>query len=121
VALNKARLDAALQESLRQLRIKADEPQSSRKRLVAAADEELRRIERNLHDGAQQHLVALSVKVRLLEQLSEKNPERARVLIDTVAQRVFCRLFRVSPATSPGYCWLGRVGSPAAPASRPDR
>lgn len=81
VALNKAHLDAALQESLQQLRVKAAELQASRTRLVAAADEERRRIERNLHDGAQQHLVALSVKVRLLEQLSEKDPERARALM----------------------------------------
>ena len=88
VALNKARLDAALQESLVQLRIKADELQASRTRLVAAADEERRRIERNLHDGAQQHLVALSVKVRLLDQLSEKDPERARVLMDQLQDDV---------------------------------
>jgi signal transduction histidine kinase len=88
VALNKARLDAALQESLVQLRIKADELQASRTRLVAAADEERRRIERNLHDGAQQHLVALSVKVRLLDQLSEQDPERARVLMDQLQEDV---------------------------------
>ena len=88
VALNKARLDAALQESLQQLRIKADELQASRTRLVAAADEERRRIERNLHDGAQQHLVALAVKVRLLDQLAEKDPARARSLMDQLQEDV---------------------------------
>jgi signal transduction histidine kinase len=88
VALNKARLDAALQESLQQLRVKAAELQASRTRLVAAADEERRRIERNLHDGAQQHLVALAVKVRLLEQVSEKDPERARTLMDQLQDDV---------------------------------
>lgn len=88
VALNKARLDAALQESLQQLRLKAAELQASRTRLVAAADEERRRIERNLHDGAQQHLVALAVKVRLVEQLSEKDPERARALMDQLQDDV---------------------------------
>ena len=66
VALNKARLDSSLQDSLERLRQQAAELQASRGRLVAAADAERRRIERNLHDGAQQHLVALSVKVRLL-------------------------------------------------------
>jgi signal transduction histidine kinase len=49
---------------------------------VAVADAERRRIERNLHDGAQQHLVALSVKLRLVEQLAERDPERARSLMD---------------------------------------
>jgi signal transduction histidine kinase len=81
VALNKARLDSSLQESLERLRKQAAELQASRGRLVVAADAERRRIERNLHDGAQQHLVALSVKVRLLEQSAESDPERARSLM----------------------------------------
>src|SRR5438874_8370790 len=81
VALNKARLDSSLQDSLERLRRQAVELQASRGRLVAAADTERRRIERNLHDGAQQHLVALAVKVRLLEQLAERNPERAQSLM----------------------------------------
>jgi signal transduction histidine kinase len=81
VALNKARLDSSLQDSLERLRAQAVELQASRGRLVAAADAERRRIERNLHDGAQQHLVALAVKVRLLEQLAERDPERARSLM----------------------------------------
>jgi signal transduction histidine kinase len=81
VALKKARLDSSLQDSLEQLRRQAVELQASRGRLVAAADAERRRIERNLHDGAQQHLVALAVKVRLLEQLAQRDPERARSLM----------------------------------------
>jgi len=87
-ALNKARLDASLQESLERLRQQAAELQASRGRLVAAADAERRRIERNLHDGAQQHLVALSVKVRLLEQLAERDPERAKVLMNQLQDDV---------------------------------
>jgi signal transduction histidine kinase len=81
VALNKARLDSSLQDSLERLQRQAAELQASRGRLVAAADAERRRIERNLHDGAQQHLVAIAVKVRLLEQLAERDPERARSLM----------------------------------------
>jgi signal transduction histidine kinase len=50
---------------------------ASRQRLVAAQDEERRRIERNLHDGAQQQLVALAVKLRMLETLIPKDPDRA--------------------------------------------
>ena len=87
-ALNKARLDSSLQESLEQLRQQAAELQASRGRLVAAADAERRRIERNLHDGAQQHLVALAVKVRLLEQFSERDPERAKALMNQLQDDV---------------------------------
>jgi signal transduction histidine kinase len=88
VAVNKARLDSALQGSLDRLRRQAVELQASRGRLVAAADEERRRIERNLHDGAQQHLVALAVKARLVEQLTERDPERARSLMNQLQDDV---------------------------------
>jgi signal transduction histidine kinase len=54
---------------------------ASQKRLVSAQDEERRRLERNLHDGAQQQLVALAVKLRLAEQLTERDPPRARGLL----------------------------------------
>jgi signal transduction histidine kinase len=86
VAMNKARLDAALQQSLDQLRHQADELQASRGRLVVAADEERRRIERNLHDGAQQHLVAMAIKARLIEQVADQDPEKARLLTHQLQQ-----------------------------------
>jgi signal transduction histidine kinase len=54
---------------------------ASRRRLVAAQDEERRRLERNIHDGAQQQLVAMSVKIRLAEQLLEREPLKARGLL----------------------------------------
>jgi signal transduction histidine kinase len=88
VALKKSHLDSSLHESLEQLRRQAAELQASRGRLVAAADAERRRIERNLHDGAQQHLVALSVKVRLLEQFAERDPQRARSLMNQLQDDV---------------------------------
>lgn len=72
--LNKQRLDAALRESLEQLRQQADELQASRGRIVAAADAERRRIERDLHDGAQQYLVAIAVKARLIQRLAHTDP-----------------------------------------------
>jgi signal transduction histidine kinase len=56
----------------------------SRKRLVAAQDEERRRIERNLHDGAQQQLVALAVKVRLATSMIGKDEDAERRLLDEV-------------------------------------
>jgi signal transduction histidine kinase len=60
-----------------ELRAKLDELRESRQRLVTAQDAERRRLERDIHDGAQQHLVALAVKLRLLEGLIAKDPERA--------------------------------------------
>jgi len=58
-----------------------DELRASRQRLVQAQDEERRRIERNLHDGAQQHLVALKVKLGLAELLAKKDPDKAQATI----------------------------------------
>jgi signal transduction histidine kinase len=64
-----------------ELRHRLDELRSSRQRLVRAQDEERRRIERNLHDGAQQHLVALKVKLGLAQILVATSPEKARVTV----------------------------------------
>src|SRR5207247_5699985 len=50
---------------------------ASRRRLVEAQDDERRKIERNLHDGAQQQLVALNVQLSLLERVAD-DPERIR-------------------------------------------
>jgi signal transduction histidine kinase len=55
---------------------------ASRQRLVAAQDEERRRLERNIHDGAQQQLVALSMRMRLLKTLTRKDPAKAEDLVD---------------------------------------
>ena len=81
-------LDSALQESLRELQRRAEELQASRARVVAAADAERRRIERNLHDGAQQHLVALAVTVRLAQQLAATDPDRARDLLEQLGHDI---------------------------------
>lgn len=61
---------------LRNVRL-IEELRASRQRLVAAQDEERRRLERNIHDGAQQQLVALTVKLRLLEQIAGPDPAKA--------------------------------------------
>ena len=50
---------------------------ASRRRIVQAGDEERRRLERNLHDGAQQRLVALALTVRMVERKLESDPETA--------------------------------------------
>jgi signal transduction histidine kinase len=67
-----------LQHELRQ---RLDELQASRQRLVAVQDEERRRLERDLHDGAQQDLVALRMKLGLAGALARaENSEVAPVL-----------------------------------------
>jgi signal transduction histidine kinase len=59
-----------------------EELRASRQRLVAAQDEERRKIERNLHDGAQQQLVALAVRLRLAGQMVERDPAKAREILE---------------------------------------
>jgi signal transduction histidine kinase len=66
---------------LRNVRL-IEELRASRQRLVAAQDAERRRLERDIHDGAQQQLVALSVKMKLLKTVTEKDPRRAMELVD---------------------------------------
>jgi signal transduction histidine kinase len=70
LALHNVRLDSALQASLEEVRRRNAELQASRARIVSAADASRRQIERNLHDGAQQHLVALAVKLGLARRLA---------------------------------------------------
>ncbi len=60
-----------------ELLARLEELRASRQRLVAAQDEERRKLERNLHDGAQQQLVALSVKARLAQQLASATRPRS--------------------------------------------
>jgi signal transduction histidine kinase len=54
-----------------------EELRASRQRLVAAQDQERRRLERDIHDGAQQQLVALAVKLRLVEAMAGRDPAKA--------------------------------------------
>ena len=62
---------------------RAAELRASRERLIETQDAERRRLERDIHDGAQQHLVALAVNLRLAETVATRSPERAaRVLAD---------------------------------------
>jgi signal transduction histidine kinase len=55
---------------------------ASRQRLVAAQDAERRRLERDIHDGAQQNLIALAVQLRLARQLLGKDPALVAPLFD---------------------------------------
>ncbi|MGI8615632.1 MAG: sensor histidine kinase [Actinomycetota bacterium] len=70
-------LTGELQARVDELSVRARELQGSRMRIVQAHDAERRRLERNIHDGAQQHLVALAVKLRLVGTTAAKDPRRA--------------------------------------------
>ena len=88
LALHNVRLDSALQSTLDEVRRQAAELRASRSRIVASADAERRRVERDLHDGAQQHLVALAVNVRLVRDLVTEDPEAAAEALDQIAAEV---------------------------------
>ena len=75
LVLRNERLAADLRERLEQL-------QAAQKRLVTAQDGERRKLERNIHDGAQQQLVALQVRQRLAEQLVERDPAKAKEMLE---------------------------------------
>jgi signal transduction histidine kinase len=79
LALENARLHAEVRSQLAKV-------QESRARLVAAGDEQRRRIERDLHDGAQQRLVALALELRSAQRRlgTEVDPEVDRLLVSTV-------------------------------------
>ena len=64
-----------------QLRARLTDLQAAQKRLVTAQDGERRRLERNIHDGAQQQLVALQVRQRLVEQLIDRDPAKAKEMV----------------------------------------
>jgi signal transduction histidine kinase len=81
LVLSNVRLTAELEARLERITQQAAALQASRQRIVAAQDGERRRLERNIHDGAQQHLVALAVKLRLVRGILTKDPEKARTML----------------------------------------
>jgi len=64
-----------------ELKLRLLDLKAAQKRLVSAQDEERRKLERNIHDGAQQQLVALQVRQRLVEQLIEREPAKAKEMV----------------------------------------
>ncbi|HVS04723.1 MAG TPA: histidine kinase [Candidatus Dormibacteraeota bacterium] len=81
LVLQTVRLTAELQARLTEISQQAVELRASRQRIVATQDAERRRLERNIHDGAQQNLVALTVRLRLATSLAKRDPERARASV----------------------------------------
>ncbi len=88
LVLRNVALTADLEERLRQVERQARELRESRQRLVAASDAERRRLERNIHDGAQQHLVALAVRLGLVRTLAARDPERAATMVRDLRAQV---------------------------------
>jgi signal transduction histidine kinase len=80
-ALESERLSDELRSSLRELR-------ESRARIISSADGERQRIERDLHDGAQQSLVALRIRLELAGQLLAETPARAEQLLRDLGAEV---------------------------------
>lgn len=80
----RARLDAALLSVDREAELQARVQQvsESRAQTVDFSAAEMRRIERDLHDGAQARLVALTMQLGLADELMARDPEQARRLID---------------------------------------
>jgi signal transduction histidine kinase len=88
LALHNVQLDSALQESLEDLERANADLRASRARIVATGDAERRKIERNLHDGAQQHLVALAVNLRLARDMLTDDPDGAGEMLQALAGAV---------------------------------
>ncbi len=88
LALHNSQLDTALQTTLDELRKQADALRESRARIVATGDAERRKVERNLHDGAQQHLVALAVNLRLTRDIIVDDQEAGLEMLEQLAGEV---------------------------------
>lgn len=81
LALENQQLQAALRARIEELR-------ASRARVVDAANHERRAIDRNLHDGAQQRLVALSLTLRLAQSSIERDPGETRELLGEASDQL---------------------------------
>jgi signal transduction histidine kinase len=80
--------DERLREVVDRLQGEVTELHGSRKRLAEAAHADRRGIERALHDGVQQHLVALAIDLRRLAGLMDGEPAAAKALLDEMAANV---------------------------------
>jgi signal transduction histidine kinase len=81
LALENAQLHAEAEARVAELR-------ASRERIIAAGDVERRRIERNLHDGAQQRLVTLALQLSLIRRQIRSDPEDAELLLTSAGDEL---------------------------------
>jgi signal transduction histidine kinase len=115
LVLQGARLHTELELRLAELSTRADELRSSRQRLVDMQDNERRLLERDIHDGAQQHLVALAVNLRLAQTLAARSSPRAVAVLagqKRAAADAIATLVHLSQGIYPPL--LGEAGLAAA-------
>ena len=70
------------------MRVEVEELRASLKRLVVAADADRRMVERELHDGVQQDLIALAVNLQLAGQAADSDPAAAKTLLEAMGRDV---------------------------------
>jgi signal transduction histidine kinase len=78
-------LRAELDDRRAELMVRSEQIKASRERLIETQDTERSRLERDLHDGAQQHLVALTVNLRLAHTIAARSPHRAVAVLSEQA------------------------------------
>lgn len=81
LVLRRTGLRADLDDRKKELLVRSEQLRASRDRLIQSQDYERKRLERDLHDGAQQHLVALTVHLRLAHTVLGRSTERAREML----------------------------------------
>ncbi len=104
LVLRSVRLRAQLSARLEELSARADELRASRERLIETQDDERRRLERDIHDGAQQNLVALAVNLRLADTVLRRSPQRAAEVLSRqseAAQQAIDNLTQLSRGIYP--------------------
>lgn len=70
------------------MHVEVEELRAALKRLVVAADADRRMVERELHDGLQQHLIALAVNLQLAGQAAGSDPAAAKTLLEEMGRDV---------------------------------
>ena len=96
-----SRTASALQTSQELLAEHAAQLAASRARLITAADEERRRIERDLHDGAQQHLVALAVMIQLARTADAEQSQTLMIEASTLVETAVAEIRRLAHGIYP--------------------
>ncbi len=86
--LHNAELDVELRRTVDDLRRSNDELRTSRARLVSVADAERRRLERDLHDGAQAELAAVAVKVQLARAVLATDPASVAGVLEEIERAI---------------------------------
>lgn len=103
-----------MQRELEQLRVEVEELRARLKRLASAADADRREIEGELHDGVQQHLIALAVNLQLAGQAADSDPAATKTLLDAMGRDVQQALDETSLLAQriyPATLEAGRLGT----------